>query len=84
MVDETIGEELPAEGNRAHDPGEAKERRIRIRAYEIWEQEGRPEGRDVERVVLERPSADGLGLLRGRCGRRLLSRDAIRVHELRV
>ena len=48
MVDETIGEESPAEGNRAHDSGEANERRIRIRAYEIWEQEGRPEGRDVD------------------------------------
>jgi hypothetical protein len=28
----------------AHDP----EQRIRERAYQLWEQEGRPEGRDVE------------------------------------
>lgn len=32
------------------------EERIRARAYEIWEEDGRPEGRDVEhwiRAVLE-------------------------------
>jgi hypothetical protein len=48
MADETTGEESCAEPNQARGPGEAKERRIRIRAYEIWEQEGRPEGRDVD------------------------------------
>lgn len=34
----------------------AVEERIRARAYEIWEEEGRPTGRDVEhwiRAVLE-------------------------------
>ncbi len=44
----------------------AVEERIRARAYEIWEEEGRPAGRDVEhwiRAVLELARDGSLRLL---------------------
>jgi hypothetical protein len=44
----------------------AVEARIRARAYRIWEEEGRPEGRDVEhwiQAVLELARDGGIRLL---------------------
>jgi len=41
----------------------AFEQRVRARAYQIWQEEGRPDGRDVEhwiRAVLEIAREDGI------------------------
>ena len=46
----------------------AVEERIRLRAYEIWEEEGRPPGRDVEhwiRAVLELAREGSIRLMPG-------------------
>ncbi len=37
-----------ANGQSARTSGDDRERRVRDRAYEIWEQEGRPSGRESE------------------------------------
>jgi hypothetical protein len=50
----------------AMDP--AIEERIRLRAYQIWEEEGRPAGRDVEhwiRAVLELARDGSIRLMPG-------------------
>ena len=46
----------------------AIEERIRLRAYQIWEEEGRPAGRDVEhwiRAVLELARDGSIRLMPG-------------------
>ena len=48
MADETNS---PEESIEARDD---QERRIRLRAYEIWEREGRPDGRADEHWLLAR------------------------------
>jgi Protein of unknown function (DUF2934) len=46
MTAETGGAKNDA--GHAPDPGQKTERRVRMRAYQIWEQEGRPEGRALD------------------------------------